>query len=384
MGRRDARRVAVSLATLLGVAGAMLASGSPALAQEPVALKQAASGQELICTPEHALGPGGGIAGTPADPAEVERLTNAATQAMILADLTGALEFLNRAIQGDPSAAEAVYLRGRILHQLDRRDEAAADFCRYLALAPAGPSSGEARERLNEALALGSGGQLREAFLNGVALHEAGRLQEAEAAFDEVLAERPAAPSALYNRALVRAARGLSGPARSDLERYLETQPPPADAVRVEQLLMRLAGGGAGPSAGAAFAAGLIPGGGQFYTGRPVFGLAVTAVAAGALGAGILYERTTIRCRDASLSSDCPEELIASRDKDRPLLLPAAGAAVGVAVIAAVEAALHARRVRRERYERPTERAGAARLELDGRVGYEAEAVRVSLLRLVF
>src|SRR5690606_23876775 len=127
-------------------------------------------------------------------------------------------------------------------------------------------------------------------------------------------------------------------------------------------------------SPGAAFAAGIFPGGGQFYTGRPVFGVVVTVATAGVVAGGVFYERTTIRCRDASAGRDCPEELIAGRDTDRPYLGPALGAAAGVALIAAVEAALHAGRDRRRSAERTT---GAVRLGLDGRVAFDGQDVHV-------
>jgi len=359
---------------------AAMALGTQVGSAQELSLKPRPVAEELICEPVRtAAEPAGGAV----DSGEVERLTNAATQAMILGDLAGALEFLNRALQSDPGAAEAVYLRGRILHQQNRLAEAAESFCRYLALAPAGPSAGEARQRLEEARDLGLGGRLLELFANGVELHGVGRLEEAERAFTDILAARPDAPTALYNRGLIRAERGLASPARSDFRRYLETQPVPSDADAVRRYLGSgsLAGRSTAPSAGTAFAAGLFPGGGQFYTQRPAFGVAVTALTAGLVAGGMLYERTTIRCRDASLGDECPEELIASRETEQPLLLPALGAAAGVAVIAAIEAAVHASRGPSGSAREST---GAARLDLDGRLGYDRTGFHLGLLRVSF
>lgn len=359
---------------LLGASGAGLSAQElPLKTAEP----QAAA---LVCAPQ-AVGEPRPL-GRVAEPAEAGRLINAATQAMLLGDLDGALDFLDRALAVDPSAAEAEYLRARILQRREEPDAATEALCRYLRIAPDGPSASEVRRRLQEALEQGAGQSILAAYRRGLDLEREGRTEEAEAAFTEVVSARPQAAIALYNRGVIRNALGRDAEARADLERYLALEPAAPDAAQVRQFLGdrpgRLAAT-AGPTSGAAFALGaLLPGGGQFYTGRPGFGAAVTAIAGGALAAGLLYERTTIQCRDA-LATECPEELIAGRETDRPLLVPAIGVAAGVALAAAVEAALHAR----GRRAAPAPRGAGPSVQAP-RLQYDGSALQLELVRLDF
>jgi tetratricopeptide (TPR) repeat protein len=302
-------------------------------------------GSVLICD-DQAERSGAMVAG---DSEGASRLVNAATQAMLLGDLAGALDFLDRALLLDPTAAEAVYLRARILQRQGASDAAAAALCHYLRLDPASASAQEVRQRLDEARDAGAAQPLLDTYRRALALEQEGRLSEAEAAFTEVLSARPAAALARYNRAIVRMALGQDAAARADLVAYLELEPRAPDAAQVRQFLGPTAAGPTGPWATAAAPArprastafiigALVPGGGQYYTGRPTLGAAVTALAGGVVAAGVLHRRTTIHCRDAQ-ADICPEDMISSRDTERPLLLPAIGAAAGLALVAAIEAA---------------------------------------------
>lgn len=78
------------------------------------------------------------------------------------------------------------------------------------------------------------------------------------------------------------------------------------------------------PKAGAAFGAGLIPGMGQYYEGRPVVGLAFTSMVGGLIAASDLAEDGT----------------------DRRFVTPGLYIAAGVGLIGATEAAIMARRAR--------------------------------------
>jgi hypothetical protein len=376
---------------LAGLAG-------PELAAQELPLKTTPPpGLVLACPPDPAL------AGAPdrGDPAEAARLVNAATQAMLLGDLDGALEFLDRALRVDPAAAEAEYLRARILQRQGRFEEATGALCRYLRLAPDGPSAPEARRALDDARTEGDAQRLLTAYRQALELEREGRLEAAEAAFTEVLNARPAATVALYNRAVIREALGRHEQAHADLWRYLELEPTAPDAAEVRQFLASrgeappVAGTPAraddavtlptGPAAGTAFLVGaLVPGGGQFYTGRPGLGAAVTALAGGALATGLLYERTTIECLDGS-AAVCPEDQIVSSTTERPLLAPAIGVAAGLALVAAIEAALHAgRQPNPARQPAPSGMAGAARSFAEGAVRYDGSTIQLELLRFNF
>lgn len=284
---------------------------------------------------------------------EVARLTNAATQAMLLGDQDGALEFLNRAVRVDSTAAEALYLRSRIRLERGQAEGAAGDLCQYLRLDPSGGSAPEAISRLEEAADQGVGEDFYTAFATGTRMYDEGQLEAAERAFSTVVDARPQAAAAVYNRGLVRALLERPGPARADLERYLALEPGAANADAVRRYLAILAADD-GPGPNRALIAGtLIPGAGQFYTRRPLMGTLVFGAAAGAVTAGYLAERTTIRCRVANPEGACPPDQIASTATARPYLPLAIGVAAGVAIGAAIEASLYASRQQSERYDPP-------------------------------
>jgi hypothetical protein len=99
-------------------------------------------------------------------------------------------------------------------------------------------------------------------------------------------------------------------------------------------------------NAGGAFAIGLVlPGGGQFYAGRPVRAI-LTIVAAGGAGAwGIMATRTRQLCRSPVREGDsCPQEDLADEKTERPRLATGAALAAAIAVGSALDAAIGVRR----------------------------------------
>ena len=206
-----------------------LLAGSPALAQQRFLLIDSpATPHELVCADTAVT-----IAAATPNP-EVARLSDAATQAMILGDFEGALSFLDRALALDAAAAEPLYLRARILHQSGRVRDATVAFCRLLAVSPAGPAADEARRRLTEARSADTVVvAIEREFADGVAHYDAARLVDAQTAFDRVLSARPASPSATYNRGLVRLSAGQYELGRADLARYLTLARP--DSVEAER-----------------------------------------------------------------------------------------------------------------------------------------------------
>lgn len=320
----------VGLCTLVA-AGLLMASGAHA---QTVTIREAVSPEALLCDPQ-AEAPRCGTA----DPQEVERLVNAATQALILGDLAEADRFLTEALELDPCAVEATYLKGRIVAQRQGPTEANEWFCRYLSLAPFGASASEARNRLRQAIENGAADDLRASFATGVSRYRAGDLRRADSAFTSVI-ERHAVPDAYYNRAVVRLAMNRPSAARPDLARYLELRPHAEDSTMIGDALA--AGSWSPKSAAAAFFLGaVVPGGGQYYAGRTAYGAAVTTLVGGAVAAGLLVERTTIRCRAPASDGTCPPDAIAGRETERPLLVPALGVGAGILIITAMEAAIH-------------------------------------------
>jgi tetratricopeptide (TPR) repeat protein len=398
----NAIRSATARALLLSGIGLICAAG--AAAQLPAVKTEAPPAPVMVCSPDAVptppapdsdlnqdsagttTGGTGAPSGDSMEAGSVADLTSDATQALILGDLDTAAALLDRALAADPRAAEAAYLRGRVAAQRETAVRAAEWFCRYLALAPRGPSAGEAERHLARAADEGAARALYVLYSDAVALYEQGSHDAAEQRLSTLLDARPNAAEAWYNRAVVRAATGRPGPARGDLARYLELRPGADDRVIVEDFMGSLAAAsGAGPRPATAFMLGaVLPGAGQYYTSRTGLGVLVTGIAAVAVGTGIAYRRTTVSCRDAS-ATECPPDLVIDRETERPYLVPALAAAGGVALIAAIEAALHARSQQRTRFSVPA--GSRARLELipgTPRVARGGTAVGVALVRLRF
>lgn len=96
------------------------------------------------------------------------------------------------------------------------------------------------------------------------------------------------------------------------------------------------------PSPGGALALGIfIPGGGQYYTHRPLFGMLVTAATAGALFYG-LQQKTVTDSVQFTDPNGKPYKSPVTR-KERSNLGVGIGAAAGVSLLAALEAYGHAR-----------------------------------------
>src|SRR5690606_26354011 len=128
-----------------------------------------------------------------------------------------------------------------------------------------------------------------ESFHAGLAHADSARFEQADRAFSDVVASAPGWANAWYNRGLVRAELRDRNGARLDLVRFLEFTTDTAARSTVLEWIAQIDRRG-GYSAGTAFAAGLVPGVGHFYTGRPVMGALVLATAGGAVAAGFLSE----------------------------------------------------------------------------------------------
>jgi hypothetical protein len=149
---------------------------------------------------------------------------------------------------------------------------------------------------------------------------------------------------AYYDRALVRALQNHRDAAADDYERYLRLSREASDRAlvitRVNQLrAQRL-------SASQAFGLGVvIPGGGQFYTRRPVRGLLSLA----GVGAAAAFAMTATKPSTTTTKTAVdPFGLLYSysvttTNRSRPYLVPGLGAAAGIALFSAIDAALYAR-----------------------------------------
>jgi hypothetical protein len=152
----------------------------------------------------------------------------------------------------------------------------------------------------------------------------------------------------VYNRGVVRIRQGETDLAVEDLQTYLASVPNAVDAILVSQWIGQLqVRPGTSVSPGTALGLGLVlPGMGQFYSGRARGGVSVLALAGGALAAGFLIEKTEVRCVGTAPSGGkCPADRIISEKTTNPFKVPGLAAAGVIMAAGAVEAYLKARRI---------------------------------------
>lgn len=296
---------------------------------------------------------------------QAEALGSSASQALILGDTERARDLLARATQLDPTSPELAYQYGRALESLNDARGALAQYCHMLALDPESRVADDVRGRIG---ALAQGGRATvgpdavERLDVGVEHADAGRLTDALLAFRAAADLAPAWPDPIYNQGVVLLRLGRRNEAADALSRYVEMNPAGPDAIAVSQRLGQLQAPLSTPSPGGALALGLlVPGMGQFYSGRPAMGFSVLALAGGAAAAGWLIEEIEVRCRvSIPPGGECPSEAVQGRTTERPYLVHGLAAAGAITLIGAVEAWVGARG------RRSAERAGLASLDLGG------------------
>jgi tetratricopeptide (TPR) repeat protein len=280
-----------------------------------------------------------------ADPEERQqaaRLVAAGRNAAVLGDHESSRDLLGRAARLDPTSENIAFLLARSLEEMGELDAAAREYCRYLELAPTAPDAREIEDRVSQLVPPTYPGAYTEGaaawFGIGLDLYDQERRPEAEEAFTAALREVPDWAAAHFNRALIRMEQGRAQEALADLEAYLRLAPeaPDRDAVLGMTGRLRQAPPAYRPSV--ALAAGLLPGAGHFYTGRPVTGLLVLASAGGAVLFGMNYELLQIQCRSIPVNGVCPPEDVDQEWTERPFLAPAVGVAVAATLIGAWDA----------------------------------------------
>ena len=319
-------------------------SVSPGGAQE-LPLKRILPGSDAFSCPGIELG-------TPPGPEEQNQarvLGSNADQALILGDQARARDLLARAIELDPSSAELAYRYGRILEDLGETSSAINQLCRALALGSEEAGIEDARPRV-DALVRSQQPQVPDeaiaAFSNGLSQADLGNLDEATRAFGTAFGLAPIWADAVYNRGVVRDRQGDIEGAVADLQQYLSLHPEGEDGISVSQRIGQLQSSAPLPSPGATLALGMIiPGMGQFYSGRALGGFTVLALAGGAAAAGFLIEQTETKCVGTPPQGGvCPPERIISEETTNPYLTQGLIAAGVVTLIGAVEAFLKVRR----------------------------------------
>jgi tetratricopeptide (TPR) repeat protein len=337
---RTTRAYLLVLAASLGTTTAQgqgrppLKRGLPVVAQRPV------------CAPPTA---------SAASPTAIQRrqareLAQRAQQSAILGDRNAARDQLRQATVLDPTNPDLAYQLARAQEAVGATDDAAAAYCRFIALAPNAPEAVEARERLaglTRNSQTGVSEKILAPFRRGVTAYEAGRYGEAEIAFSNAIALQPDWADAYYDRALTKVVRGRREQAIADLQQYLRLRPEAEDRQTVIARINGLRGGPLSPSA--ALGLGLvIPGAGQMYTGRSVFGVLTLAAAGGALAyalkSGPVTKEFVVNPKDP-FGNPLPPFVDTRTETGRPNLVPGLAAFGAIAGATAIEAFVHARRV---------------------------------------
>jgi tetratricopeptide (TPR) repeat protein len=283
---------------------------------------------------------------------QARQLASNAAQAVILGDLDRARALLDRATELDPTSSDLAYRRARVLQELGDRSAAVSEFCRVLSLDPA-EGVEDARDRLEALVAadrVAIPDSAVQAFREGLSGFDAGLLERAVASFDSATARAPQWADAVYDRGVVLARLGRRAEAARDLRRYLELHPDAPDGIAVSERIGELQSVTTTrmPSPGAALTLGImIPGMGQFYSGRALGGMTVLALAGGAVAAGMLIEDVQVRClTDPGPDGSCPPGQVLREDVSRPYQIAGLGTAAAITLIGAIEAFVHLRGLR--------------------------------------
>ncbi len=279
-----------SIASAAGVAGLLAVLGSAVLGSaalgaqevEPIRLPRAGDAGSAPCA---AVQPRPRRAG--ADTSAARRLAESGADAALLGDLRVARDRVEQAAVLNPDADDITYQLARLHEEAGDAAAARVELCRYLALAPTAADSADATRRLT---ALGGDATPRSPnesadvqFRTGVAYAARREYPAAAGSFAAAAVAAPDWADAHIGHAAALVARGDHAAALAPLRRAAELRTDPAERSMLHRQLRVLDRARLSP--GAAFGLGLIPGGGQFYTGRPVFGAVIIA---GAAGGGVL------------------------------------------------------------------------------------------------
>lgn len=321
------------------------------------------------------------------DRAQARRLASSATEAAMLGDPESVRDLLRRATELDPVSEELANRRAQAHAELGETESAIRWHCRYLALAPEGEESAEVRARLDELQAPLGPAIDQDAvshFREGVDLLDDGSLEEAATEFSAALAADSALADAYYNRGLAHGARGRRMPAVRDFRTYLEMRPEASDRALVEDAIRFLEAPPVHYEPGRALALGfLLPGVGHYYTDRPVAGTLFLGVTVGALGVGTLYETVEVSCLTLPRDGTCPEGQVASRETDRPALVPGLAVAGATALVSAISAYRGARSTNEAAGRLQVTPADEDRVGFLGEIVVEPPAITASGRRVV-
>lgn len=285
------------------------------------------------------------------------QLASDANQAIVLGDLERSQQLLAQAVALDPSSADFAFRHALALAEIGDSDNALTEYCRAVDLDEDGTLDAldvrgriddlyeRVRERIPEAA--------RDAFVQGLAEADSSSFEDAVESFSTAIEAAPEWGAPIYNRGVVYEQLGRIGASLTDYRRYLELAPTDIDPllVLVSERIGQLEGAASveTPSPAGAFALGIVPGMGHYYSGRPLVGTVTLATAGGALAAGIMFRNITTLCvAEVPPGSACPDNLVVAEVTERPYLWYGVGVAAVVTVVGALDALLKAKRRRAE------------------------------------
>lgn len=277
------------------------------------------------------------------DNAEARRLAAAGQEAALIGDQAAARDAFARAAVLNPGDERVAYDLARAHEELADTVKAIGEYCRYLTMSPGGREATDVRDRLGRLVPAPAQQRARDvevAFRLGLALFDDGRYEAAARAFGDVVRDAPMAPEGFFNRGLAFAAAGKRANALSDLEQFRAAAPTVDDRVAVGRAIEILRRPVYSPGKALAFS--IVPGMGQFYTGRPVRGVILLVAVAGSV-AFALQEQTT----ETQVSYTDPNGQPAPYTQttvDRPNFETGMAIALGLTIVGGIEAVWFARR----------------------------------------
>jgi hypothetical protein len=362
------RKVACSAARVLA-----------AVALPAAAHAQALAPKRVLTLPSAPQCAGAALPGGVRDAAGARAEATRARELALNGERAAARAAFARASQLDPSDPQLAYDLARASEEEGDVPGTTAALCRYLLIAPSGREAPEVRTRLARIAPTvpdARDASARAAFARGVEALDARRFDVAVAAFDAVLRQVPSAPEAAYDRGLARLGRGEDATAAADLATYVASPAAGSDRALVLRAVEALRQPRWSP--GGAFGRGLVvPGFGQFYTGRPVLGLVVLAGAATGVGSAFV-ERSITEDRQFTDPFGNPYTTPVTR-VERPYRTIGLVAGGAVALVGAAEAAYFAASHRRDR-PRLVLRTATMRLPGPDGVRVTAPGLRVSTI----
>jgi tetratricopeptide (TPR) repeat protein len=269
-------------------------------------------------------------------------------QAAILGDSTAAMNNLRQASNLDPTNADLAYELARAYETAGAKRNAAAEYCRFLSLAPNAPESQEALEKARtlapptRSAAFDAG---VDSFRAGLTAFDRGQMTIAEAHFSRAIQADTMWADAYYDRGLARLGSGDRVRAAADFEQYLRRKPDATDRAAVFARVDALRR----PTLDAqqALSFGVIPGGGQFYAHRITRG-ALSAVGAAAAVALAFQSRKTETPVEQTGTDPFGNPYTYTTNKittDHPYMVPGLAVAGAITAISAIDAFLYVRRI---------------------------------------